>query len=292
MFNTIEKELDKKVKRYKEELISLRDLELVRKDIDSSKSVSNIRLAEELGFTNSKILKQSRDLIDKNKSFNDAIQAAVKSLGFMKELSDYFGEGTILIKLKDFIHLIQKYDLICGSFSDYLGVIPDENLKEISESKRKIENIPNTNYSYLRSLYNTAKNTYKIINISTYRTDELTRNTKDLLNRFPIMFNDNNFSSSYSYISLRGYLSNYLHLPENEVGKISDCSIFSINYMFIAAPRKEMKNAKKGISFRIQQPDDPFICSLTPEGVVIYSRWGKEAADETLKKYDKLFSKL
>ena len=94
-----------KTKRYKKELISLRELELVRKDTDSSKSASNIRLAEELGFTNSKILKQSRDLIDKNRSFNDAIQAAVKSLGFMKELSDYFGEGTILIKLEDFINL-------------------------------------------------------------------------------------------------------------------------------------------------------------------------------------------
>ena len=292
MFNTLEKELDKKTKRYKKELISLRELELVRKDTDSSKSASNIRLAEELGFTNSKILKQSRDLIDKNRSFNDAIQAAVKSLGFMKELSDYFGEGTILIKLEDFIHLIQKYDLICGSFSDYLGVIPDENLKEISESKRKIENIPNTNYSYLKFLYNAAKNTYKILDISTYRSsDGLTSNTKDLLNRFPIMFHYS-ISRSYSYISLRDFLSDYLHLPENEVGKICDCNIFSVDCMFIAAPRKEMKNAKRSISFHIQQPDDPLICSLTPEGVVIYSRWGKEAADETLKKYDKLFSRL
>jgi hypothetical protein len=61
--------------------------------------------------------------------------------------------------------------------------------------------------------------------------------------------------------------------------------------MFIAAPRKEMKNAKKGISFRIQ-PDDPFICSLSKYGIVIYSRWGKEASDKTFKKYEDLFARL
>jgi hypothetical protein len=61
--------------------------------------------------------------------------------------------------------------------------------------------------------------------------------------------------------------------------------------MFIAAPRNKMLNSKNSIRF-LRQPDDPFICSLTNYGVVIYSRWDKEAEDESLAKYDKIFNKL
>ena len=84
----------------------------------------------------------------------------------------------------------------------------------------------------------------------------------------------------------------YLNIPENETDKIRNWSGFGVsNGMFIVAPRNEMMNAKKGINFS-RQPDDPFICSLSKYGPIIYSRWGKEAADETFKKYEDLFARL
>lgn len=64
--------------------------------------------------------------------------------------------------------------------------------------------------------------------------------------------------------------------------------------MFICAPANEMNNSKNKVKFSVFTPrtDDPFICSLTPYGVVIHSMWGREAEDETIKKYKALFDRL
>lgn len=289
MFTTLEKELEIKTTRFKEDLTNFSKLESSKGNRVAA--VENISLVESLGFVNSRVVKQSRELISKNESFNSAIRIASKSLLFMKNLTDYFGEGTVLVKTEDFIHLIQKYDLICGEFSDYLGIIPDENLQRISECKKKLMSIPPNCSDGLSNLYWNATNLYKLTSISTYRlSGNLKPSTVRILDKFPFMVGSsrNYFNST----SLKLFLGTYLNIPESETSKISNCSCSCVsNGMFIAAPRKEMKNAKKGISFHIQ-PNDPFICSLSNYGIVIYSRWGKEASDKTFKKYEDLFAKL
>ena len=90
MFGTLEKELERKTIRFKEDLMVLSKLESSKEK--RVKAVESISLVESLGFINSKVVKQSRELISKNESFTCAIRIASESLLFMKNLIDYFGE--------------------------------------------------------------------------------------------------------------------------------------------------------------------------------------------------------
>lgn len=73
--------------------------------------------------------------------------------------------------------------------------------------------------------------------------------------------------------------------------------------IFIAAPAQEMEQYRistySSSEIRQQQEaeerrmreirtKDPFICSLTPFGVMIYTKWGDEAQDEIIKRYETL----
>ena len=89
MFGTLEKELERKTIRFKEDLTFLSKLESSKeKRVEAIKSID---LVESLGFINSKVVKQSRELISKNESFIEAVRKASESLLFMKNLTDYFG---------------------------------------------------------------------------------------------------------------------------------------------------------------------------------------------------------
>lgn len=40
------------------------------------------------------------------------------------------------------------------------------------------------------------------------------------------------------------------------------------------------------------QTEDPFFCSRTEYGVLIYSKWGDESQDEIIKRYEQLSQTL
>lgn len=119
----------------------------------------------------------------------------------------------------------------------------------------------------------------------------LRKETSKYLNDFPIILAKETYSDYSISRTALNYLSNYI--PKDELEKINELKVDIIGNsgMFICAPRKDMRNAEKRITFRAA-PKDPFICSLVPYGVVIYSRWGKEAQDATLTKYDELFARM
>ena len=59
--------------------------------------------------------------------------------------------------------------------------------------------------------------------------------------------------------------------------------------------RKEAQNDRYAkISFIHKEAEivrilkDPFICSLTTHGVLIHAKWGAEAEDATIKRYEQL----
>ena len=97
----------------------------------------------------------------------------------------------------------------------------------------------------------------------------------------------NTYSSDVKY-----YLRSIF--PDSEVSKISSIDTFAMDNLFIIAPSKHMNNRDSKIKFSVLRPrtEDPLICSLTPYGFMVFSRWGKEAEDEAFKKYEDLFETL
>ena len=291
MYNTLEVTLEQKKTEFYKDLTALSKFNEKTVNSKDQNNIDSFKLANDLGFVNSSVITKRNEIISRNQNFNDAIRQAALSLAFIKEMANYFGEGTILIKRDDFVYLIQKYGLVCGTFSDYLGIVPDKNLLEISEAKRKIDSMSSSR-KVLYEAYKCGGTPGIITQVTKWSSSKnLKKETYKYLNDFPIILareTYNDYSISRTAIN---YLSSYI--PKDEIEKINELKIHIIGNsgMFICAPRKDMKNARRKITFRAA-PKDPFICSLVPYGVVIYSRWGKEAQDATLTKYDELFARM
>lgn len=60
------------------------------------------------------------------------------------EVYDFFNskfDGVIFVPIKDFVDLLIKYDLYCGTLEDFSGEIPDENIDEILDAKKTLDSI-------------------------------------------------------------------------------------------------------------------------------------------------------
>ncbi len=299
MLKNLEVILEEKKENYYKDLSALsRFRESTKKEnTKDEKGFDSFKLITDLGFINSSMIRERNEIISKNRNFNQAVSQACESLEFIKAMSEYFGKGTILVKRDDFVHIIRKYGLTCGSFEEYTGIVPDENLLEIDDARMKLEQIhdpgfggSHTNF-VLKSAYKSV--TVKLDDIIYEDGDEpLSKAARKYLCSFPIvLISSTSCSRSSEAFMIKEYLADYL--PGDQLKKIDWCRnhLISKSGMFIAAPREKMRNAEKSIRF-IPAPKDPFICSLVPYGVVIHSRWGKEAEDETLNKYDNLFNRL
>lgn len=267
-----------------------------KEDSKDENGLDTFKLITNLGFVNSSVVKKRNEIISRNKNFNQSVQQACKSLEFIKAISEYFGEGTILVKRDDFVHIIRKYGLAVGNFEDYTGIVPAKNLLEIDEeAMKKVQNLMDGNNSKFAILKDAYKYMTVRINDIMYDSDDnkISRPVRRYLNSFPLVLytSSSYYSDSSEVIAINEYLSDYI--PERELKKVHRYRRNRLDHfgMFITAPREEMMNASRGIRF-IQKPKDPFICSLVPYGVVIYSRWGKEAEDESLARYDQLFARM
>lgn len=64
------------------------------------------------------------------------------------EAYDFFNsrfDGVIFVPIKDFVDLLIKYDLYCGTLEDFSGEIPDENIDEILDAKNTLDSIVEEN---------------------------------------------------------------------------------------------------------------------------------------------------
>lgn len=287
MFDTLEVAIEKKKNSYIQSLTTLRKFKESIENRDPE--VNSVDLVSRLGFTNTKPIVERRELIKRNADFNQAVQASIKALQLIKEVQEYFGPNTIVVRRSDFVEILKKYNLVCGMFENYTGVVPDKNAREIEDALNKIQVLrDSTNKKLLYEAYHKYM-TYCIKEVTFYRSYKLPKDRKRLLNLFPFALCDREaYPHSYDgeiifYLANNGIkLENVNNLNKERVG------------MFICAPANEMNNSKNKVKFSVFTPrtDDPFICSLTPYGVVIHSMWGREAEDETLKKYKALFDRL
>ena len=290
MFDTLEVAIEKKKTSYIQSLTTLSKFEEGRKNGDPE--VSSFDLVSRLGFTNTKPIVERREIIKRNSDFIQAVRASIKALQLIKEVQEYFGPNTIVVKRSDFVEILKKYNLVCGKFENYTGVVPDKNAREIDAALNKIQALvenkmtPN-NQELLYEAYHKYM-TFYIEEITFFRSYKVPKDRKRLLNLFPLAL-CNIEAYSYNDEIIYDLENNGVKFDEsvNNLGKKR------IN-MFICAPANEMNNSKNRVKFSVFTPrtDDPFICSLTPYGVVIHSMWGREAEDEAIKKYKALFDRL
>lgn len=253
------------------------------------------RLLLRLNFKNSvniQRISEIKKLIDENNTIKNR---NLQILKFMEEAYKLFGKTCTLINFKDFEYLLKKYNLVCGKLEDYTGIIPLENLKEINkvnnlfkkvhdwEYKENTDDIESklrynslflpTNCLEYSSLVNSTRiynnpilhehfnNLYKISTV--YEVNTLSREDLEILYRFP-----------FTYKNMDSNLLKYVHSEYSSVD------------LFICAPAQEMKSTIQFTDKR--KAEDPFICSYTDLGIVIFTKWGNEANDEIFNKYEQL----
>ena len=248
-------------------------LEEIRECVEK-KQLSDALIAErnrlqKLGLTstkNAQIIKEKEEVIA-------AYNAKVDRLRFMTEVWDTFGHDVMVLSYKHFMEVLEKYDLVCGTLDRYEGSIPEKNLQEI-------ERIMDMNVK--ERFAQPMRNLECIVSSASVE--------KHL--RFPFEQKGDYMGDNLADMGIRrSWETKYSDISENSPR------------FFIAAPRKEMGKAnvivKTGmfdthLSTHLQdytsrvETKDPFFCSCSDFGVLIYSKWGDEAQDDIIKRYEAL----
>ena len=240
---------------------------------------------EKLGFINSKNAELTGRIIryvnDSNKKHEENIEA----LHFMKKAWETFGKDVMVVRYDHFFELLKKYNLVCGSFDRYTGTIPPENLVQIAQAMdslskhfNMVEFFVPIRYGNLRIRYNWSE-----LDFSRFDLYPVESYVRELI---PINFSAiNRESFAYEIYSYQRY-HDYEYM---------DIKHLNAHYCFIAAPAQEMKESYVMRAQRTRQLElervrtyDPFICSLTKYGVMIFTKWGNEAQDDIIKRYEEL----
>lgn len=223
-----------------------------------------------LRLGNSANAKFLKDRIRDINAYNRNIIKARELLNYIKTVNEFLGDSVILVSRTSFYKLCRKYGLSIGRLEQFTGVIPDDNLKELSNIKYKMDN-----YSGYVKL-DTNKNMVRIIKI--YNTsDKSDSDIRECLNY--------NFNIVPGHGTV--YNMNYIEGFENE--KWAEAVGLDVHYIrrdevFIACPKSDLQEKVVIVS----HPVDPIIFQYCPFGVLIYTMWGKEAEDKVFEEYKKL----
>lgn len=225
---------------------------------------------------NALLVKQKLDKIYKINSnisdHNHQVDYFKRVAQFVRDVRAYFKDA-IVVSISDFLKLLEKYNLVCGDLSDYTGVIPEENLLELVDAGERIKN------TYSLERFISDKEAYRYL-AQTYYTKIATSVTPehlvecggDMFKRFPIVFDSCYYYSAVNRARFRGGYKD------------------TTGFLIAASPKliaNKLEVKKKNVIV-----EDPFIFKFTPLGIVIFTKWGKEADDVVLKKYEELIDEM
>lgn len=176
----------------------------------------------------------------------------------LQRLKKDFGEEALFVRYDDFEKVINKYNLVCGRLSDYKGVLPEYKMADINRVLTM--DIPEFWKNKISKLYNA----YEI--------------RKGYEKHYKIGFNH-----KFPFYTKENF-------PE-EAAWSSSGLFYKVPYynhyrFFIAAPAHEMSTKKELWERAKKRAKDPFICAHTKWGIIIFTKWGEEAEDEIIKKYE------
>lgn len=233
-----------------------------------------VKVLQELGFTNTKIVQeyklkveQFKRELEARKSADDYKKYVRESVEVLLDARQRFGADTLLIRFDDFELIMNKFNLVCGTFDMYKGDIPDNCIAEIAWLETELYKDSLSMPKYITSLR--AIEEVRITNEFAYS------GLPAHLIRFPFFkciypgeFRDFHGNNTDNYnLGYRLYGGKYARL-------------------FICAPANDMKKLRHVVSFR--RATDPFICAHTKYGILVFTRWGEEADSPLIKKYEQL----
>ena len=279
-------------------------LERIKMNVEKTSLPVNVskekELLESLGLTGSKNMQVIKEAEAKINVHNSVIEDNARIIKIMEEMYKLFGNNTFYLPMKDFIAILDKYNLAAGRLEDYKGTIPETNLIEIAKANKALTDLKDNAKVYD---YSKPKTEYKYESITRheYGPDGTLREVNDLITHT---------IPSYEYQRM-GDLYPTLHKGIDHWYRITDIWSkkfeerlhkrfpmvkdyngpgfrvdFEEHYMLIAAPIQEMNTHYE---FREKIiTDDPIVFSTAGNGVIIYSMWGDEGNDEVLRKYQEL----
>lgn len=284
---------------------------------------------------------------------------ATDTLAFMEDVWQKFGTDAMVVRYDHFFQILEKYDMVCGSFDRYTGGIPQSALDTLTRLNGMWErkelgqdfatpygwgegftvSTEETGVSRLRNwlrmpilttkdikdcinaimdirggvLNNTPKTTalMDVLFIAAPAADmeplEIevefnTDNLKELRRAKPqtstrsawnAMWADSVKYESKEYYRLRAEYDRLDNIRRKEIRDI-DQAVKDEEERLQAILADSDINRYAKISFIHKEAEivrilkDPFICSLTPHGVLIHAKWGAEAEDATIKRYEQL----
>ena len=238
-----------------------------------------------LGLTNSQNIEELKSAESKFSYLKKEEEYRLNTLRFMKEAFGFFGPKCMLVKFSDFMSIMEKYNLVCGRLSQYIGTISNKKLEDISEVHTKLNNLFYSETWEVNDLSLKYTNLYQEIkSLTAIDTIEGARGLSDRkrseICRFPFVIEDTG--------SLIDCFTQQFNLEKKSViVRTPQGGDKSNHRLFIAAPFKDIKK------LLILENDDivsecSFICSYTPFGVLIYSQWEDKADDVIFQKYEAL----
>ncbi len=205
--------------------------------------------------------------------YRETMEKSVMALRFLINSRKHFGSDTLLIPYNKFEQLCHKYDLKCGELSSYMGDVPSDKLQEIISLQYKTGGFGLTTLFPIK----------KYINDYGFSGEDELLWVEKHCDLFPFLTsNKPTYTDGYTHRVYRQASGNELLLKwvKLELGKGT--------HLFITAPKSYFKE----IPSETNQPKDPFICAHTRFGILIFTRWGEEANDEIIKKYEAFNHKL
>lgn len=285
--------------------------------------VKEKQMLDSLGLSNTK----NAQLIANHEKEVNQYNARVDSFLLMTEAWKMFGNDVMIVRYDQFMQLLEKYNLVCGDLSRYKGYIPEKNLQEIARIKGmdvpdkfavgmgQLERVNLSNdiadlKKAIRFPYEPsgtdALDEMGIKKVGNYEWPQTSIYSNSMYKPFASSLSAMDLEQRFIRIQEELEYRRLMIEAEEKRHKAL------IPRFFIAAPAQEMeplnvrtpntsfpvsleelkkhdrkKEALKDFA-NIVETRDPFFCSCTKAGVLIYSKWGDEAQDEIIKRYQTL----
>lgn len=252
---------------------------------------SELELLRTTGLTNSRNMQALTDAENHVNKINEERKMTAERIKLIQLLHKHYGKDVMLMRLEDFMALLDKYNLSCGFLSDYTGSIPRKNLEEIAKGKMFLDKL-----NPLDKMRETWSEAQMLLDQSLQRYG--INNEGVCIDYEEGLFLRNNIDRWHYVVECtKEYIKEHPDIHRFPFVKAKDKFFYSMitthysmssatTRQLIAAPAQEMNNAPK-IRERIRT-EDPFVFSVAKQGVIIYSTWGDEGNDELVQKYRKI----